>query len=249
MQLGAAITNLPRVALAAALIIGTQTAHTASTSSESRSAIDSVVMTKLAKARTYDRASTNDLLAASVGLDTSPCAVSGVSISPTHCADLAKREILRRRPVQKLLTAVREASIADGKGLQAIHLLEQIKGPEVERGLRRIAETFDTDPGNYLALLHFADMCQTWSLQVLNSHWFGWRIPSFVWAGAVEDFGRCDYRPATTHLISSLDAASLNLVDAADDSLRRMYPNGPKAGVGEVAISAWTAWVRTHSSH
>ena len=241
------MTDLSRVAFAAALVIGAQAAHASSTSSKSPSAIDSAVMTKLAKDRTYDRASRNDLLAASIGLDASLCG-RGASISATHCADLAKREILRRKPVQELLTAVLEADVTDGKGLQAMHLLEQIKGPEVEPGLRHIAENFDANPGNYLALLHFADMCQTWSLQVLNNHWLEWSIPSFVWAEAVEDFGRCDYRPATNHLISSLDAASGNLVDAADDSLRRMYPNGPKEGIGAPAISAWSAWVSVHSS-
>lgn len=229
------------------LLVGAHAAYASSVLSKSTSAIDSLVMARLARAPTYERFSNNDLLTASVGLDASLCAASGANISHDHCAELAKQEILRRKPVKELLAAVREAVMVNGKGAEAIQILEEIKGPGVEAGLRSIAEPFTTDPGNYLALLHFADMCQTWSLRVLNRHWFEWGISSVLWAQAVTDFGRCEYRPATVNLISDLDAASGNLIDAAYDSLRRMYPDGPKVSFGEAAVKAWTVWIDAHA--
>lgn len=240
------MTNLLQLVLATMLVLGTQTAYASSASSESSATIDSLVLVRLGKAPTYEQYSNHDLLTASVGLDASLCAESGTNISRSHCAELARQEILRRKPVRELLAAVRDADMMSGKGAEAIQLLEQINGPEVESGLRRIAETFTADPGNYLALLHFAEKCQTWSLQTLNRHWFQWGIPSFVWAEAVYEFGHCDYRPATANLISSLDAASGNITDAAEGSLRRMYPDGPKGSLGQAAVKAWNAWIDAH---
>ena len=243
------MTRLSRLIYIAACIIVVQAAHASAASSKPGPTGDSLVMAKLSNTRTYDRVSSDDLLTASVGADASVCTVTGTNISPSHCADLAKQEILRRRPVKELLTAVREGNGADGKAFQAIQLLEKIRGPEVEAGLRHIAEPYDGNVGNYLALQYFADRCETWSLKILNDHWFDFGIPSFVWGQAVEDFGYCHYLPATANMISSLDAASGNLSDAANDALRRMYPDGPKGTVGDAAVKAWTAYVSAHSSH
>jgi hypothetical protein len=243
------MTILLRLIFTAFLVTGAQAAHGSSTSSEAPSATDSLVIATLATAPTYMQGSTGDLLTAAIGQDASACTVSSVPISPAHFADLAQREVLRRKPLSELLTALREGNIADGKALQAIQLLEKIKGPELEADLRQIAEPYDGNLGNYLALLHLSDRCDIWSLHILNDHWFDFGIPSFVWAEAVEDFGKCHYLPATANLISTLDAASGNLVDAASDSLRRLYPTGPKARVGHAPVNAWTAYVSADSKH
>jgi hypothetical protein len=118
-----------------------------------------------------------------------------------------------------------------------------IGGPDVEAGLHRIAYSFDGSLGNYLALIHFASHCETRSLRILNDHWWKFGIPSYVWAEAVEDFGSCRFKPATANLILALNAASGNVVDAANVSLRRLYPDGPKPEAGDAAVKAWTTWI------
>lgn len=54
-------------------------------------------------------------------------------------------------------------------------------------------------------------------------------VSSAQFAETAELFGKCRYRPAIPYLVViGLHAASLNLVDAADRSLRRFYPDSPK---------------------
>jgi len=40
--------------------------------------------------------------------------------------------------------------------------------------------------------------------------------------------GLADFRPAIPHLVEALNSASLNVVDAAYESLTELYPDAPK---------------------
>lgn len=238
-----------RVVLAGtAFALAVSTAIASSNMSKS-GPVDSLVTAKLATTPIYIQGSSDDVLTAAVGRDSPACGANAPAMSPAHCAELATQEILRRKPLRDLLSAVQNGNIEDGKALKAIQLLDEIKGPDVDSGLRAIAVTFDTGFGHYLALKYFADKCEAWSLQDLNNRWFEFELPSFVWTNAVADFGHCDYLPETANLIASLNAASGNLVDAAYDSLRHMYPDGPMASFGDAAVKAWTAYVSAHSRH
>jgi hypothetical protein len=47
------------------------------------------------------------------------------------------------------------------------------------------------------------------------------------WGTIVELFGKCNYRPAIPYLISSVNAACLNIGIAAVEDLRKIYPGSP----------------------
>jgi hypothetical protein len=54
-------------------------------------------------------------------------------------------------------------------------------------------------------------------------------VSSTQFASTAELFGKCHYRPAIPYLVAiGLHAASLNLVGASEDSLRRFYPGAPE---------------------
>jgi hypothetical protein len=50
-----------------------------------------------------------------------------------------------------------------------------------------------------------------------------------LYADAVGLFGKCEYRPAIPYLLEySLEDACMNIVDAGEDDLQKLYPNSPK---------------------
>ena len=74
------------------------------------------------------------------------------------------------------------------------------------------------------------------ALRILNINYYKYPVSSAQWADTVEFFGKFKYRPAIPNLIKSLDSASLNLVDAAEESLERLFegPHPPFKTIGEM---------------
>jgi len=64
------------------------------------------------------------------------------------------------------------------------------------------------------------------ALEILNENYFEYGVSSVQWADTVQWFGKYKYQPAIPNLIKSLDAASLNLVGAAQSSLKQLF-KGP----------------------
>jgi hypothetical protein len=92
---------------------------------------------------------------------------------------------------------------------------------------RNFTERLDDGEDLYWPAKYLAKQCDPAALQYLTIKRFS--ISSAELATSASLFGRCHYRPAIPFLVSyALDAASLNLVDAADSSLRALYPNVPK---------------------
>jgi hypothetical protein len=86
----------------------------------------------------------------------------------------------------------------------------------------------------YWPAMYLAKRCDRQALRYLNpgskskSIADKFSVSSAQFAETAELFGRCRYRPAIPYLVAiGLNAASLNLVDAADLSLRRFYPGAP----------------------
>ena len=85
--------------------------------------------------------------------------------------------------------------------------------------------THSTDRVMYYCVSYVAKNGDEQALKILNDnyHQYG---SSFEWAGTVLLFGKYKYKPAILNLIESLDAASLNLVGGAQDSLEKIF-KGP----------------------
>ena len=78
----------------------------------------------------------------------------------------------------------------------------------------------------YFCLNYLAKRGDKEALRVLNDNYFQYGVSSSQWADTVQWFGKYKYKPAIPHLIESLDAASLNLVEAAQTSLEQLF-DGP----------------------
>ena len=97
------------------------------------------------------------------------------------------------------------------------------------------AKRLDDGENLYWPAMYLAKRCDTAALAYLdpgaNSKSIAdkFSVSSAQFAETAELFGRCRYRPAIPYLVViGVHAASLNLVDAADRSLRKFYPKSPK---------------------
>lgn len=206
---------------------------------------DQQTITAIAKLPSIASNGEPDLLMLIANDDASLCKqlVEESSISLEQCRILATQELLHRRPVPDLLNQLRAASLTDGRGVTAATLLEKIGGAGVDKGMRQLAHDSDYGIGQFTALMHFAKRCEKWSLSSLREHANQFEIPSYIWAGAIQQFGKCNYYPATELLVANLGYASLNVVAAADESLHRLYPDGPSTTFPPDQMEQWKSWL------
>ena len=88
------------------------------------------------------------------------------------------------------------------------------------------------EDGRWNALQYLAARCDSIALHALvlggaskdSKSLMRFPISSTEWAASLSAFGTCSYTPARDVLTYSLDAASLNAVDAAYQSLQKLYP-------------------------
>jgi hypothetical protein len=99
------------------------------------------------------------------------------------------------------------------------------------------------DPRVYNALLKRLSaeqtkeaMCVAWylakrgnakALAILNQNNYKYPVSSYEWSYVIAVFGKQKYAPAVPALIDDMSAASLNVVGAAEESLRAFYPDSP----------------------
>jgi hypothetical protein len=135
---------------------------------------------------------------------------------------------LARRPGHEELYSLfwRERSweIRDGIEHVAYHFDDDTSADFMRRVFR-----VNQDDGEdlYYPVNYMAKRCDEAALHRLATERFS--ISSLQLASSVELFGKCKYRPAIPFLVdSAINAASLNLVEAAQDSLKLLYPDSPK---------------------
>jgi hypothetical protein len=109
------------------------------------------------------------------------------------------------------------------------HVAYHFNSPEVTAFMQRVLAEHKEDgedlywPANYLA-----KKCDTTALKMLST---GRHRDQgcMQYSTTVELFGKCRYRPAIPYLIETAAVDfCLNIVDAADRSLRTLYPGSPK---------------------
>lgn len=192
-----------------------------------------------------DRMSTSDLLA----LLSDDCLVAldqGAAVGDE--VDLVQRELARRQAPAQIVAAF--GSVEGSRSTYILFdLLRHSDAPEVRRGLEPLARR-DTGLVSYLALKYFAERGERWALQMLNDRYDEYPVSSAEWASVARLFGTWGYRPAAANLARSLGAASLNLEEAANESLLRLYPEAaatvPHFDSPEAAQAFWTSYVAEH---
>lgn len=145
--------------------------------------------------------------------------------------------LLRRKEIPTLVSACERSTDAKVRRYLIKRVLYEIDDPRVVESFgRQLGEEEGED--DYFVANYLAKRGNRTALEVLNRHYFKYPVSSLQWAYTVGLFGKYAYRPAIPNLIDSLHAASLNLVEAAIDSLRIFYPDAPEkfAGLDEVQV-------------
>jgi hypothetical protein len=156
-----------------------------------------------------------------------------------------ERELIRRRPIDELMSVFEHTSDRAQRAWM-IDVLAQIRNAKVDMALRPFVTT-DEDDTNYLALKYFAESCDPSALAILNRNYFKYGVSSMEWASIVRVFGACRYAPAVQNLVASLGAASLDLGFAAHASLSEIYPDAHISFSDSMdAQRQWTSYVRDH---
>lgn len=101
--------------------------------------------------------------------------------------------------------------------------------PEITAFMQRIvAERVYDREDRYWPVNYIAKKCDQRGLKELSTGRYR-NQGSMQYQTSVELFGKCGYRPAIPYLVdSALYDFSLNIVDAADDSLHALYPDAPR---------------------
>jgi len=155
-------------------------------------------------------------------------------------------ELTRRRPISELVQAFDTSDFVQQSWI--LEVFSNIRTPEVDSVLRKVATAKGTDYPQYLALKYFAVTGTPWALAVLNCNYFGkYPVPDLEWTSIVSLFGKYRYYHATRNLVNTLDFAFVTLDRAAFESLMELYPEGPKQFTSpDSAVAAWTLYLAHH---
>ncbi len=140
-------------------------------------------------------------------------------------------ELVARREVDFLLASLDASTNEDVREALVSRVLYQIDD-------RRIYDYFANrlddkeDEESYYIANYLAKQGNPAALATLNRHYFRYPVSSWQWSYTAELFGKYRYMPATTNLVESLDAASLNLSGAACNALQEIYPDSPRHFTG-----------------
>ena len=137
--------------------------------------------------------------------------------------------------------------------LGIIYSLYRINDPEVAAFFRRlVSRRFDDGESLYYPLNYLAKLCDPAALSILSGGGKGGYegYPGCLqWSTTVKLFGKCKYRKAIPFLIDSLTAACMNIGDAADGSLRQLFPGAPQFHSAEEAQKYYRRRAAAKSAH
>ncbi len=138
-------------------------------------------------------------------------------------------ELLKRDAVHELLGSYwKESRFMVRNGIEKVAY--QANSGEVTAFMRSIvAEKVDDGDDDYFPVNYMAKKCFPQALQELSTGKYR-NQGSMQYETSVELFGKCKYRPAIPYLVgAALHDFSFNIIEAADHSLHKLYPDSPKA--------------------
>jgi hypothetical protein len=109
------------------------------------------------------------------------------------------------------------------------HVAYHFDTPEVTEFMRKVvAENIYDGEDRYLPVNYLAKKCDPVALKQLSSGRYR-NQGSMQYQTSVDLFGKCRYRPAIPYLVDdAIYDFSLNIVDAAEEDLKVLYPNSPE---------------------
>jgi hypothetical protein len=137
-------------------------------------------------------------------------------------------ELLKRDAVHELLDLYwKESRFRVRNGIEKVAY--HVDSAEVTAFMRRIiVENIDDGEDDYFPVNYMAKKCYPQALKNLSTGKYR-NQGSLQYETSVELFGKCKYRPAIPYLVeTALHDFSLNIVDAADLSLHKLYPGSPR---------------------
>jgi hypothetical protein len=137
-------------------------------------------------------------------------------------------ELLKRGIVHDLLGIYwRDSRFMVRNGIEKVAY--QVDSAEVVDFMRRIVvEKVDDGEDDYFPVNYMAKKCYPQALAELSTGKYR-NQGSMQYESSVELFGRCKYRPAIPYLVgTALHDFSFNIIEAADHSLHKLYPDSPK---------------------
>lgn len=137
--------------------------------------------------------------------------------------------IRKKFGVRKILSMYPK-STANAQGVFRFALYHD-HGPKITALMRRAARNvkpgLTTADNQYFALEYLAKECDPWALAQLNrdaNFKDSYPVSCMQWQYTLAQFGKCGYKAAEAHLAVSLDAACVNNIVAAEQSLRQLLP-------------------------
>jgi len=164
----------------------------------------------------------------------------------TDYVPAVEKEILRRRPIAQLLDVfARSYDFAQPRFI--IEIFALMNDPQVDVQLRKFITNDPRDTASFLAARYFAQRCDLTALGILNQNYGKYPISSVDRATIADAFGDCRYLPAIPNLVASVNAASLNLMGSAQNSLSKIYPQADiQPSDPPEHQKAWEKYVRLH---
>lgn len=138
-------------------------------------------------------------------------------------AEELKAEIIRRKAAKETVALFKKNNNIFAATGWCYEILVELRSPETDKLLKQYAND-KLDDRNYFANKYFALTGDKLALEHLNANYFEYGTSSAEWAETVILFGKYKYYPAAKNLISTLDAASLDLGGASCESLKLLYP-------------------------
>lgn len=155
--------------------------------------------------------------------------------NPVHAIAM---ELVRRRSYSALLRRFGDSrDLAQESWVEKI--LSTIRDPVSDSGMTVFAKR-TLDVRSFFALKYFARVGTPWALEILDSNYGQYTVPSYEWAEIVELFGFYRYTPAAHHIAESIGSFP-DIGVAAIESLVAMYPAGKDRF--ETAVDARQYWL------
>lgn len=136
--------------------------------------------------------------------------------------NLVSSDIIKRKPINELILAFEDKSDST-KHYNILQILYQIDHPLIEKEFRKFA-TDELSEEAYYCLNYLAKKGDYKALLMLNKHFYEYPVSSIQWATTIRLFGKYKVKEATRNLVNAINAASLNVADAAIQSLLEIYP-------------------------
>jgi hypothetical protein len=142
-------------------------------------------------------------------------------------AGAIKEEIIKRKAIKETFELFKNKDNAFWTLGWCYQVFINLRSPETNKLLKPSANQ-ELNERSYFANKYFAEAGETFALKNLNANYFKYPVSSAEWGETALLFGKYKYYPAKKNLVSSINAASLNLVEDSEESLKLLYPETRK---------------------